>query len=551
MSTLIVAFRAASLALFAAPLLLRFIGPARGAGARTRQSGAERVPVLANFAAFGLFFPALVLFRANPEGQAALSLAATGCALAAAGAAVIVWSRFELGSAWSLVPMADKTTGLVVTGPYRLVRHPIYLGFLMLTTGETLAFASLPAALVLLAGIVPSLLWRAVWEERVLRRTFGERYDLYRKQTRMIIPFWAMAVLPLLVLLSFAIPMTRWPTGEREVPPLPLVSGGPAVELPRRVWIDTDAACGHAADADADDCFALLILLTAPGIEVVGISTVHGNAPVEVAELIARELVARTDRTELTVHRGAAAGRTATGRAAAESAADATPAQAALRRALADGPLTIVALGPLTNVAAALRGRPDLVRSVGRIVAVMGRRPGHLFHPTEGRGNGILFGHGPVFRDCNFDNDRAAATEVLALGVPLTLIPYEAARAVSLGDGDLATLKAAGGAPAWVADRARGWLGFWRYVVGLGGFYPFDALAAAYVLEPALFDCAAVRAWIAKDRRLWGGIFSREALLVGLESERAEKPRASGTVLYCTRISSRMHAWLMTRLEGR
>ncbi len=188
MSTLIVAFRAASLAFFAAPLLLRIIGRAPGARARARQSGAARVPVLANFAAFGLFFPALVLFCASPEGQAALILAASGCLLAMAGAAIIVRSRIELGSAWSFVPMTDKTAGLVVTGPYRLVRHPIYLGFLMLTAGEALAFASWPAALVLLGAIVPSFVWRARREDALLARTFGERYELYRQKTRMIIP---------------------------------------------------------------------------------------------------------------------------------------------------------------------------------------------------------------------------------------------------------------------------------------------------------------------------------------------------------------------------
>ena len=45
-------------------------------------------------------------------------------------------------------------------------------------------------------------------------------------------------------------------------------------------------------------------------------------------------------------------------------------------------------------------------RPVVRLVSVMGRRPGHIFHPSEGEGDGILFGHGPVFRDLNFDLDR-------------------------------------------------------------------------------------------------------------------------------------------------
>jgi protein-S-isoprenylcysteine O-methyltransferase Ste14 len=194
MAALTEVLRAGSVAaLVAAPLLRRLMGPAHTGrawvhGAWVRGTRAQRVPVLVNVAAFGLFFPLLVLFRSNPEHPAALTLAATGCVLAVAGAAVIVRSRIELGSAWSLVAVADEATGLVTTGPYRLVRHPLYLGFLMLTSGEALAFASWPAVLALLAGIGPSFLWRAVQEERVLRRTFGERYDLYRRQTRMIIP---------------------------------------------------------------------------------------------------------------------------------------------------------------------------------------------------------------------------------------------------------------------------------------------------------------------------------------------------------------------------
>ena len=94
----------------------------------------------------------------------------------------------ELGPAWSFVPIADEARGLVTTGPYHLVRHPIYLGLSMLAMGEALAFASWPAFLVLLAGIVPTFVWRAAAEEKLLTGTLGDRYALYRKQTKMMIP---------------------------------------------------------------------------------------------------------------------------------------------------------------------------------------------------------------------------------------------------------------------------------------------------------------------------------------------------------------------------
>jgi Phospholipid methyltransferase len=72
----------------------------------------------------------------------ALPLALSGFLLALAGMALVLRSRTELGSAWSFVAKADQGTGLVTTWPYRLVRHPIYLGFALLATGQALAFGS-------------------------------------------------------------------------------------------------------------------------------------------------------------------------------------------------------------------------------------------------------------------------------------------------------------------------------------------------------------------------------------------------------------------------
>jgi protein-S-isoprenylcysteine O-methyltransferase Ste14 len=146
------------------------------------------VPVLANITAFALFFLSLLTFPGTLEGYAALLLAMTGCLLALAGGTLALRARMELGSAWSFVPIADEAMGLVTTGPYRFVRHPIYLGLSMLALGQALAFASWPAFFVLLTGIFPTFVWRAIAEEKLLTAVFGERYVLYRGQTKMIIP---------------------------------------------------------------------------------------------------------------------------------------------------------------------------------------------------------------------------------------------------------------------------------------------------------------------------------------------------------------------------
>jgi hypothetical protein len=53
--------------------------------------------------------------------------------------------------------------------------------------GGALAFGSWPALMIVLSGVVPTFAWRARAEEKLLSRTFGERYAVYRQQTKMII----------------------------------------------------------------------------------------------------------------------------------------------------------------------------------------------------------------------------------------------------------------------------------------------------------------------------------------------------------------------------
>ena len=148
--------------------------------------------------------------------------------------------------------------------------------------------------------------------------------------------------------------------------------------------------------------------------------------------------------------------------------------------------------------------------------------------PRKAPAGGILFGHGPVFRDFNFDQDRQAATTVIAMGLPTTLVPYEVARQVMLGSAELGRMDAAGNPAAWVATRARGWLDFWQEDIGREGFYPFDLLAAAYVVEPRLFDCAKAHAWVSQDSRLRNWFYDPNALLVGFERATPAEAIADG-----------------------
>jgi inosine-uridine nucleoside N-ribohydrolase len=368
----------------------------------------------------------------------------------------------------------------------------------------------------------------------------------------MIIRFFLVLFAILgLAILTLALPVSSWRTGRQPVPELDLVKEGPTIEISPRLWIDTDAACGAGPKVDPDDCFALALLAHAKDIRIVGISTVFGNSDLATVEATTGELLTALSASGSQFgggpHKGAAVAQ------GQQGSRQATPAKEALRDALANGPpMTILALGPLTNIAAALQDRPDLRKNIARIVAVMGRRPGHIFHPAEGEGAHSFFGHGPVFRDFNYAKDVDAARSILAMHLPLTLIPYDAARSIMIGEADLKRLAQSSHALQWIANRSQGWLDFWRQEINKEGFYPFDLLAAAHVLRPQLFDCAKTAAWIAPDQTLWHKwLFAPDALMVGNRSIADSANAVKRQVIYCPRTSEELHPWLMIVLAER
>jgi inosine-uridine nucleoside N-ribohydrolase len=314
-----------------------------------------------------------------------------------------------------------------------------------------------------------------------------------------------------------------------------------------RIWIDTDAACGQGKHIDPDDCLALLLLAKAPDLEIAGISSVFGNSSLQVTDRTARELVdvLKAEGANLpSVNRGAAT---------PGPAHALTDAALALQAALAKSQLTIVALGPLTNVAAALEGRIDLHPRVTTVIAVMGRRTGHWFHPTEGSGSGTLFGHGPVFRDFNFAKDPRAAAAILRMNLPVVFVPYEAARHVEISERWLNQLSADGPGSSWVAARCRDWLAYWRQDIGRDGFCPFDAVAAAYVRDPSQLLCAEVTAWVGVDPTTFVPFWDPPALLVAQSREHIKDPQVVGHARYCVstieQFDRNLRRWLTGALD--
>jgi protein-S-isoprenylcysteine O-methyltransferase Ste14 len=189
MSLTVALLRAISLLAFASPMFIGTRRPAPEDRHTPDKTTRARLAVFANFGAFGLFFPALFVFAGSTHAPWALALGVVGCAVAVTGSAVVWKARSALGPAWSLVPKAGDQTGVVTSGPYRLVRHPIYLGLSVLAVGQAVAFSSAPALLIALVCVIPSFLWRARKEERFLISVFGEQYLSYLRTTRMIVPY--------------------------------------------------------------------------------------------------------------------------------------------------------------------------------------------------------------------------------------------------------------------------------------------------------------------------------------------------------------------------
>ena len=110
-----------------------------------------------------------------------------GLAFAILGAALAIASRWMLGRNWSATVELKKEHELITTGPYRLVRHPIYTGLLFLFFGNAIMVGDWRGLLAV--AIVFVSFWRKLrLEESWLAAHFGEAYSAYRAHTKALLP---------------------------------------------------------------------------------------------------------------------------------------------------------------------------------------------------------------------------------------------------------------------------------------------------------------------------------------------------------------------------
>jgi inosine-uridine nucleoside N-ribohydrolase len=292
-------------------------------------------------------------------------------------------------------------------------------------------------------------------------------------------------------------------------------------------WIDTDPACGQGATNDVDDCWALMMALRSPELALRGISTTFGNTKGETALQVARQAIEHLGGVAQTpIYEGS--------HAQGSPAWKSTQASAAIASILRQEKLTIIAQGPLTNIATVIINHPDLVKNIDRVVIVAGKQPGNLFHPGQ-----QWWFH---FRDFNIRKDTPAAKIVLDSGIPLILTPFELATKVTIMRSDLDKLASGDEATQWLRQVSQPWMSFWEDSLHKKGFHPFDALAVGYVTIPDLFDCEILSARI-------GFSLFLEPFGLGHDLEVAQDIKGS-QVYYCSDVDRRFKDRLIDRLIG-
>jgi isoprenylcysteine carboxyl methyltransferase (ICMT) family protein YpbQ len=116
--------------------------------------------------ALGFVFGVLVLVLAQPTRRSL----AIGMSIAACGELMRIWAAGHL----------RKSREVTVSGPYRWVAHPLYVGSSLMGIGLAISSASVTVAVLIAVYLAATLTAAIKSEEAFLRRTFGDQYDLYR-----------------------------------------------------------------------------------------------------------------------------------------------------------------------------------------------------------------------------------------------------------------------------------------------------------------------------------------------------------------------------------
>jgi inosine-uridine nucleoside N-ribohydrolase len=259
--------------------------------------------------------------------------------------------------------------------------------------------------------------------------------------------------------------------------------------MPRKIIIDTDPGI--------DDAMAIHFALRSPELEVIGLTTIFGNVTTDLATTNALRLLEIAGRQDIPVARGAddpiavpfggavpfVHGEDGQGNVflppPTTQAVTQTAAQFIIEQVMTQpGEVTLVPIGPLTNIALALRLEPRIAQHVRELV-LMG-------------GNALGPGNATPAAEANIHNDPEAADVVLGAPWQVTMVGLDVTNQVVMSDAQLTEYgRSSHPLARHIARIVPFYRDFYQARHGLNGICVHDSTAIAYLIEPTLFTAQA------------------------------------------------------------
>ncbi|MFX1459992.1 MAG: nucleoside hydrolase [Promethearchaeota archaeon] len=245
-----------------------------------------------------------------------------------------------------------------------------------------------------------------------------------------------------------------------------------------KIIIDCDPGLGKKA-ADVNDGLALFLMLNNPDIfDIIGITAIYGNTPVEVGYKLIRKYLDLANKTEIPHFLGASS------KYALGTLTDAS-------KFLIDkiqeyeNELILLTLGPLTNIATVFQNFPHLLEKVKKIIFMGGTiEPSSAFSPP------FIFEDGlSEMVEFNFQNDPMATKFLIeiATNVPRIGMGLDICCQAVFKEEHLKRIQSIQNPIAdFIVEHIRSWLNVWQFNKS-NGFYPFDTFVPIYLIKPELF----------------------------------------------------------------
>lgn len=259
----------------------------------------------------------------------------------------------------------------------------------------------------------------------------------------------------------------------------------------KRVIISTDFGLGLVGGwrhgVDADDGWAVPMALHDKSLDVALVATVLGNSNVAPEQTAADRLLRDVMHSNVRRARGAAVkldDPQASWNGEPLTRDCRNPAVEAMSELLTQGKATIVAIGPLTDVACVvLNGPRKVVDNIEGVVAIMGRAP----HEE--------FAIGPVTGLTDFNvvmDNRALEVLLNQSNVPMTFMQFGLTSQVLVSRELVAKLNGGTKLQQAIYNGTIGWIDSWQKTFKEYGFHPWDSNAVWYAIEPSAFACGKV-----------------------------------------------------------